>query len=215
MTAAATYINPNTIDQVTVDHIEGSGSANRAFGISWKSRYWLAISTDTGNSRLIYVKARNLSKFPDAWTVFDNIPIGALAKDKENTLYAGSSSTGVFYRLDYGTNDNGTATDFYYETPDLTMGENWYDKDIQFALVEGEKVSGSSITISRSVDQGTTWKDSIVDTGGTGIYRKVVEGITENTTRKAYRFRFRSNSLDKPFTFNAFSVRYKMTDKYK
>mgnify|MGYP001579720956 CR=1 FL=1 len=56
--SVSSFTNTTNIDNVAINHIEGSGSKNRPFATEWNNEYWLSIATETvGNFSIQYVKA--------------------------------------------------------------------------------------------------------------------------------------------------------------
>ena len=208
-------ITPSNIDNVTIGHIEGAGSVNRAFGIDWKNRYWLFVATETsGDFSLGYIKARITNPRPDAFVLFDGINIRSLAKDRTNTLYAGAASTGTVYRLDYGTNDNGQIIVPVYESPGLTFGETYKDKVVQMMLLEGQKETGATLKLGISAD-GASYTERTVSIDGSGRYTTVLKGLTPNNRGETIQFRIKNDQLDKGLTLENMTPVYTVEERLK
>lgn len=214
---SVSYVSSAAIDQVTIDHIEGQGSFQRAFATDWNNEYWLTISTDfSSNFRLQYIKSWITNPNPNAWNVMGGMNIGGIWKDSNNTLYGGSSSTGTVFRLDYGTNDNGTAIDAFYETPQMTLmgqmfgttGGNWMKKQISELWVDANSENGNTLRLGTSVDGGS-FSDLAFDLSGTGRTLKV--NYTLNSYAKYFRWRFANSQLDHNLGLNSFAVVYQAT----
>lgn len=202
------YTTPE-IELVSIEHLEGQGSTSRAVGISWKNRYWLAVSTETTSiATLIYVKSKITNDPPDAWTVLEGIPIRSMAIFNNN-LYGGDSSSGKIYRLDYGTNYNGTAIDSIYETTDLVLGSNFTDKTLKEILIDAEKESGSSMLVGISIERGAYY-DKTISLNGSGRLLTSINDVKAGgrSYGKWYRFRIRHNTLDTGFQFNGMGLYY-------
>jgi len=198
----------SNIDYLTINHVEGAGSFSRAFGIDWKNRYWLATSTDGGNIfSLIYVKSKVTNENPNAFMPIEGINIRSFAKDG-NVLYGGSSSTGSVYRLDYGTNFDGAAIPFIYETPDMILGSNFTSKNIQSYLLDADKGSALTLNVGSSIDFGS-FSNKSIPLIGSGRSLNSIKGVT--APAKTLRIRLSHSLLDQPFVINNLSVLYSPT----
>lgn len=197
----------SNIDNVTIDHIEGQSSKDRAFAVTWKNRYWLAIATETsGNFSIIYVKTKKSNPNPNAWMPYQNINIRSFTKDGADTLYGGAASTGVFYRLDYGTNDNGAATDALYDVPDLNLGDPFRaSKLVEFEL-DIDRKPGGSLIIGASKDFGSYSTKTFSFDGTNGTANMPV--IFDNIYGKVMSFRIQHNQLDVPMSVNNLGIYY-------
>ena len=207
--SVSTFTSISSIDNVEITHIEGSSSRNRAFGTSWKNRYLLATTTNTTtNLKLIYMKARIANEYPDAWMPLEGINIGCFAQSN-NIFYAGSSSTGTFYRLDHGTNFGGTAIPFIYHTPDMILGANYSSKSILKYLLDADKDSGLVLNVASSIDKGA-FTNKAISFDGTGRKLYVVKGVT--APAKTLRISIYHSMLDKIFSINNLAVLFQPSD---
>lgn len=205
--SVSSFTSVPNIDNVSISHIEGASSINRAFAINWKNRYWLATSTAGDTLSLLYVKSIITNPQPNAWMPIEGINIRCLAKYND-VLYAGSSSTGSVLRLDFGTNFNGSAIPFIYDTPDMILGSNYTSKDIQSYLLDADKDSGLTLTVGSSIDKGT-FSNKSVSMDGSGRKLYVVKGVTNPC--KTLRVRLSHSLLDKRFSVNDLSILYSPT----
>ena len=208
MVSASTQNHVN-VDNVSIDHIEGAGSANRPFGIEWNNRWWVEVATDTsGKFSKIYVKSRITNKNPYAWMPIEGINIRSFAKDGSRTLYGGAASTGVVYRLDYGTNFDGQAINPVYETPDIYMGAPFDEKSLWEYLLIADKESGNNLTLGFSIDGGA-FTDTTISLDGSGRLIKTIQNVTG--IGKYFRWRFANNQTDKRLSVTNFAVTYRPT----
>ena len=151
------------------------------------------------------IKSQITNKNPDAWMPVLGINIRSLAKNKEDTLYAGSSSSGVFYRLDYGDNFNGTAISLVYETPDIWFDSLFKEKTLFEYYLTAEENSGSSFNLGLSKDGGA-FTDTSISLSGSGLLNRSIFNVSGKA--KYFRWRFSHNGYDEPFTVHNFAVRY-------
>ena len=203
-------IRPN-VTNVTFNYAEGAGSNTRSFGIRWKGRWWIGVSTEaTGNFPLFYVKAKATNSYKDAFTTLDGMNLRSLWKDGENVLYAGGSTSPYIYRLDYGQNHNGAAIDAYYETPDLPLGRPFFEKTFSAWMIDVDKESGASLLLGTSIDAGSFTEQSISITGSGRLIRQIPQN-TVNSTRNfgnTFKIRARNNEKDKSISVNALGLIY-------
>lgn len=202
--------NPSNIDSVSIGHIEGSGSKNRAFAAAWKNRYWLSVATETsGKFSVLYVKSRITNSNPDAWMPIEGINIRSMCKDGSDVFYAGAASTGVFYRMDYGTSFDGKVIEAIYETPDLYMDDPFYEKSFLEYFLIADKESGANLKLGVSVDGGA-FSDRTISLDGSGRLVKSISNV-RNVSGKYIRFRFKNDQLDKALSFLNFGAYYEPT----
>lgn len=205
ITSVSSFTNISNIDQVLISHVEGAGSLNRAFGIGWKNRYWLATSTITDNTlSLIYVKSKITNENPNSWMPIEGINIRSLAQNN-GILYAGSSSTGSVYRLDYGSDFDGSAIRFCYDTPDMPLKDYFASKNIQNYLLDADKDISLSLSVGTSIDMGAFNFRTIPLTGSTRSLT-VIKGVTSPI--KTLRIRLTHSILDNKFSVNNLTVNY-------
>lgn len=212
-----TMVNTQTppfIDNVDISHIEGSASRDRPFAIDWKNEYWLSVATETtGRFSIQYVKSLITNPNPIAWQPYQGMNIRSFCKDGVNTLYGGSATSGAFYRLDYGTNDNGVAIDGFYETPTLALsgaiggagGGNWMDKRIDELWFDSAQENGNTTKLGASINNGA-FIDTNIPLDGTVSILKVL--YNNNKFAKDYALRVRNNQLDKGIFVNNLAVIY-------
>ena len=198
------------IDSVSVKHNEGGATDSSPRAIEWKKRYLLMVSTKTdGTSTIIYVKSKITNQNPNAWMkyTFTNDYFKSIVKFNDN-LYLGSGSTGTVYRFDYGTNDDGDAINWFYDTPETTMDNIFFKKEQYEYFVDCDQTNGANLMIQTTVD-GSSVTSKTVDLSGSGRLIKSVKNVPK--IGKYFRYRFYNYDLDKDITFNSFAVRYQMT----
>ena len=195
---------------MSINHVRGAGSSNRPFAISWFNEYWLSIATETsGNFSIQYVKSWVTNKNPNAWNPLYGINIRSLFRDGTSTLYGGSASSGTFYRLDFGTNDDGQAIDAHYDTPSLTFGNDFNDKTLLQISVDADREAGGNLQVGYSTGSSVFNFDT-VSLDGTGGLVKTLQKY--NKTANEFQFRVRNNQLDKGLNFNTLGLTYVPTE---
>lgn len=193
------YQSTPSVENVEISHLEGTGSVNRTFGISWKNRYWLCVTTDSNSgTKLIYVKSLITNENPNAWMPIEGINILSFARTP-TTLYGGSASSGTVYRLDYGTNFDGRPIPFYYDAPDLVFGNNYFRKSRYGYLLDADRDSGLMLNVDSSIDFGV-FTNRTVTLDGSGRELNYIKGLTDSFN--TLRVRLWHNQLDKRFSIN-------------
>lgn len=218
MTAISTAASP-TINNVFVNYNEGGTGDQNPIGIEWKKRYWLAVTTTPGSTNtIIYVKSKNTFQNPMSWTKFTGINIKSMAKFGSN-FYAGSSTAGIIFQLDAGTNDNGSPVNWFYETPDLSLSAPGGHGDPidylikqQYSFLVDVDVSQSGFNLSLdSQSNGNGYKNTlkIPLTLSRQVLQVKLNPSGPASLGKWFRYKFSNSDLDVPITFNGFGVLFK------
>lgn len=203
-----------SIDNVVISHVEGSGSRDRPFAIDWKNEYWLSIATETtGMFSIQYVKGLITGSNPIAWQPYQGMNIRSFCKDGTNTLYGGSASSGTFYRLDYGTNDNGQTIDGFYETPRLILKGalfgglegNWMEEQITELWMDADAEDANTLNYGLSIADGS-YVENPIDLSGNSRILKVL--YNQSKFAKYFSLRARNNQLDKGLGVNGMAILY-------
>jgi hypothetical protein len=206
---AVSTITPSNIDNVTIDHVEGAGALERPFAIDWGNRLWVGVSTESsGNFSKIFVKSIITNRNPEAWMPIEGINVKCFAKDGERTLYAGSASTGIVYRLDYGTNFDGRPIDSLYETPESWFGDPFVEKNLFDYVLFADKESGNFLTLGTSFN-GSEYTDESVSLDGTGRAIKVIN--KPQLHGHYFKWRFKNSQLDKKLNITNFGATNEVT----
>lgn len=206
-TMTAVVFSTTNIDSVTIGRNEGGASDSQPFGIAWKNRYWLAVTTQAASTTpILFVKSRITNANPNAWMRFDGINIKSIAI-YNGQLYGGSSTDGSIYLLDYGTNDNGAAISWLYKTPDLFFEQPFFEKDMKEVLVSAQK-DNQTMYVDYAVDGGTNTILSVTLTGNGGRILKSLYGV--NKKGKYFNFTARGATLDKPVEFHSLGLIYNL-----
>lgn len=210
--ATITSISTTTfpqIDNVLIEHVEGQGAVNRAFGLEWRNRYWLFVSTgQNATLSLLLMKSRITNKNPDAWMPIEGINIRSIAKDNANALYGGASTMPWFYRLDYGTNYNGTPINSIYRTSEIFMDNPFNEKSLfEYYLVADQQAS-KTLWVRTYID-GSNKFTRTISLNGSGRTNRVIQNVIGKG--KFFSWEFTNNELDKGLGLTNFAVNYTPT----
>ncbi len=209
MTASAIG-SPVQIDYVSIAHNEGGVLDSRPIAESWQNRYWVFVSTlTTGNTTIGYVKSKITNSNPNAWMPLNGINIKSIL-NSDDVFYAGSSTAPIVFRLDYGTDFNGSPIVGVYDTPDIVFDNFFFKKDLMKFLIDIEKESGATLKIATSYNGGDFTEQS-VSIDGTGRLLTNLNAVNKNGYY--FRFRIKNDDLDKDLRLNNFGVVYKNSER--
>jgi len=210
ITSVSSFTNTTNVDNVEIVHVEGEGALNRPFATKWKGNYWLFVSTSADTISSYGLKKSLLSnKNPDAWMPISGINIRSILNASDSVLYAGSSSSGTFYRLDFGNSFNGSAIISVYETPDWFGDSLFREKTLLEYYLTAEKGSSSSFKFGLSIDGGD-FTDTSVSLNGSGRLNRNIANVSGKG--KYFRWRIKHDVYDEPFEFYNFGVVTKPSD---
>lgn len=202
------------IDSVFVNHNEGGVSDTFPKSVEWKKRFMMLCSTEaSGTVSTIWVKSKITNSKPNAWTkfTFQNDYFRSIFKFNDN-LYLGSGSSGKIYRFDYGTNDNGSPIEFYYETPEVSMDKMWFKKNQYEYLIEADQVQDATLVIRTAVENTDFSTNTInVDLSGTGTLVKSLKSPYLPKIGRSFTYGLYNNELDKSMRIHTFGIFYQDT----
>jgi hypothetical protein len=215
MTAISTTIaNQMYINNVVINHNEGGSTDTIPRSVEWKKRFLMLCSTEpTGTVSTIWVKSKITNSKPNAWTkfTFANDYFRSIFKFNDN-LYLGSGSSGKIYRFDYGTNDNGSPIEFYYETPEVSMDKIWFKKNQLEYLIEADQVSNATLVIKTAVEDNDFSTNTVnVDLNGDGTLIKSIKSTYIPKIGRSFTYGLQNNELDKSMRIHTFGVFYQDT----
>jgi hypothetical protein len=193
---AATITGTNAnIDNVQIIYQTGGSADVNPFGISWKNRYYLCVTTTSdGNTSLIYVKSRGGTKNPYGWSVLEGINTKTFLATSD-IWYAGASTSGLIMRLDYGTNYNGSPITQIYKTNENNYKSPFLNKRILEYGIDCDEVASSTFTLSTSIDRGN-YSDQQINNSGTG---RMIRRLSYPSSKgNSFQWKFTNNQLDKP-----------------
>lgn len=106
------------LQDVQISWNSGGNNTQKIYSWAWKNALWLSASSGTATTNNIVI---HKTKLPlDAFTLHD-LKIGPMTTYNDN-FYAGASSHSAIYRMDTGTNDNGAAISWFWESKDENFG---------------------------------------------------------------------------------------------
>lgn len=208
---AATFTTTNilnnpALDYVSIKYNQGGASDSAPFSFSWKNNFYIVVTTETNSVRsVIYKKAKITHSSPDAWMLLQGLNIKSFVIGDSDSIYGGSSSTGTIYRIEYGTNFDGAAIPFYYETPDMFFGSNYFEKTLHEYVLDYERNSNATLSIGTSLNGGA-FSNRMISIDGSGRSLKSLYNIDKYG--KFFRFNFQNNEIDKRIKIHGFGAIY-------
>lgn len=200
---------PNYLTNVIANYNLSGSNIDKAYATQWDNRYWLSVTTDASlGSRIIYVKAKDTNPIPDAFVKFEGLNVTSFAEFND-FLYAGGKSTDSIKQLDVGDQDNNQAITSYYETPELTLGNNYFKKNILSVMVDIDEQTSSTLDIQTS-DDGA---DFVSSTRALTTDTRQIISVNNVGGRPAryYKVRIENSDISKDMKLNGIAVIYKPT----
>ena len=190
LTATADNISSPYLDSVIINYIQGDGSAQSIYSYARNGNLYVSASTGTdGFNNIVFVK----SKSPlNSWTLYD-WKVGPMVTFNDR-FYAGSSVDSKVYRMNYGTNDNGSAIPWYWQSRDETYGLPNIRKYLMEINLDYRKGTETALTAGYSRDEGSTYTSRSVSASGTGRGTSRLFMAGSNSTD--YRFKVSGSTLD-------------------
>ena len=193
------YLSPR-VDDVTINYVQGGSQSQTIFGSSWENRYWVSASSGANsNNNLVMVSSKH-----DVESVVPyDLKIGPMVKWNDN-FYAGASTHSAVYRLDNGTNDNGRAIPWYWNSRDEIWELPYNRKRLQEIIVDFRKGSANSVDIGYQRNDQTSFTSRSVDMSGSGLGTKRL--FFDGGYGQSFRFRVSDNTLDQTAEINGLGV---------
>lgn len=182
------------LDDVTVTYTQGGTAANSIHLAGWRNRPWISASSGTATTNnIVLVKSR----LPlNSWMPYD-LQIGPMVQFNDN-FYAGASTHSAIYRLDYGTNDDGRAINWLWETRDEMWGLPNNKKYLLEMGADFKKGTATNAKLGFSKDYGTTYTDRTINMNGSG--RGSTKQNINGGMSFSYRFRIFDSTKDETAT---------------
>ena len=118
LTPSSDASETHRVDDVTLSWNSGGANTQKIHAASWKNALWVSASSGTASSNNVVF--RRAAPPVNSWTLYD-LNIGPMAQFND-VFYAAASTHSAIYRMDYGTNDNGAAIAWHWESKDENFG---------------------------------------------------------------------------------------------
>lgn len=184
------YLNSPSVDSIIINYLQGDGSSQSIYSYARNGNLYVSASTGTdGFNNIVFVK----SKMPlNSWTLYD-WHVGPMVTFNDR-FYAGSSVDSKIHRMNYGTNDNGSAIPWYWESREETYNLPNIRKYLMEINLDFRKGTESALTAGYSRDGGSTYTTKSLSAVGSGRGTGRLFMAGSNSTD--YRFKVSGSTLD-------------------
>ena len=165
LTAPSSLAATPELQDVQVAWNSGGANTQKMYAYGWKNSLSLALTIGTATTNNLTL---NRARAPlDAWTL-TNLQIGPMTTFNDN-FYAGASTHSAVYRLDNGTNDDGTAINWFWESRDEMWGAPYNKKRLVEITADFKKDTATNAQIGYSSDSGASFSSRTVNMNGSGF----------------------------------------------
>lgn len=199
------------VDSMTVNWIVATGSGvntlQNVASFVWNNRYWLSAATiGADQNDIIIVRGKSTFGSP-----FHKKDFAILSFCRfQDTFIAGASDGPSIYRMEYGYSKNGSAMDSYFETADFS--DHDFIQKVKEIIVNLDRSGPYNLSVGYSTDGGLTWTDTTIDlTRISGQNLSFTKKLNISIMQDKFRFRFRINAADQPFSIDSARVYYRIT----
>lgn len=179
------------VQNITVNTIRGTGSSQAVYSFSMNGNLYISASTGTvaTSNNIVFVRSR----LPlDSWTLYD-WRVGPMVEFNDR-FYASHASLSNIYRMNFGTNDNGDAISWFWESRDEIYDLPNTRKYLMELGLEFRKGTETALTAGYSRDGGTTYTTK--STSASGFGRGTARLFMSGSNSLDYRFRVSGSTLD-------------------
>ncbi len=190
-----------------IGSLSGVNTLQNVASFVWLNRYWLSAAKIGANQNDTLI-VRGKSTYGNPWHKKD-FSILSFARFQDYFI-AGSSVDGSIYRMEYGYSKNGDALDSFFETGDFS--KSGFLMKLLELIVNLDRSGPYSLSVGISIDGGITYTEKLIDltratsTTNLGFTKKVIAG---NVMADKFRLRFRTNSIDCPFSIDEITAFYR------
>lgn len=195
VTLASNTDNTNSprLDDVQIAWNNGGANTQKIHAFGWKNALWVNASSGTASSNNVVL--RRAPNPLDSWTIYD-LNIGPMATFND-VFYAGASTHSAIYRMDFGTNDDGAAINWHWESKDENFGLPNNAKKLPEMNADYRNDAACNIRMGYVEDENVTYcvgnfPSTTALSGGVGSRRLNFSGGPAYT----YRFKVCDNTLD-------------------
>ena len=190
MTAPSTLDATPELQNITVNTVRGTGSSQAVYSFSKDGNLYIAAATGTATTNnIVFVKSRAPL---DSWTLYD-WQVGPMTEFNDR-FYAGASTHSAIHRMNYGTNDNGKAISWYWESRDDTYERPNIRKYLMEMTLDYRKGTETALTAGYSRDGGSSYTTKSVSAAGSG--RGTARLFVAGSNSLDYRFKVSGSTLD-------------------
>ncbi len=124
------------------------------------------------------------------------------------SIWSGDYSARIF-QMDAGTNDNGSAIDFYFDTPHIQLQSPFFLKRLEQVHIAGGVQSSGTLAVDVYLDFSSSISRTLVYDMSNAKFKSGI-AISLGVMCKAVRFRLRNNVLDVPVHIDSIGLSYQI-----
>lgn len=117
LTSSSDLTNSPKVDDIQIAWNSGGNNTQKIHAYGWRNSLWVSASSGSSTTNNIVFQK---SRLPGVVWMPHSLNIGPMATYND-AFYAAASTHSAIYRMDYGTNDDGAAIVWHWESKD----ENW------------------------------------------------------------------------------------------
>jgi hypothetical protein len=190
LTAVSSLDATPELQNITVNTVRGNGSAQAVYSFSFGGNLYITAATGTATTNnIVFVKSR---KPMESWTLYD-WQVGPMTEFNDH-FYAGASTHSAISRMNYGTNDNGKAISWFWESREDTYERPNIRKYLMEIALDFRKGTESALTAGYSRDGGYSYTSKSASAVGTG--RGTARFFMAGSNSLDYRFKVSGSTLD-------------------
>lgn len=190
-----------------------SGQRGSACAGRLNTQYWLAIDSGSDNlPDVVYV----LDYVYGVWGYYTNKKENVFLTRRDGTLLSGGSDTDVIRKHNDTDNDNGSAIDMIWDSPDFDFDDWVAVKTALDIMVSAYPISGKTLTVTHLVDgvaSATTISMSLTASGTQDkVYLRKRHQPSASYGRFV-RYRFSNNETSAPIQVFAYSIAGNLSER--
>lgn len=189
----------------TIDSIAYTTKQLAAAG-KLRSQYWLAVDTDADNlNDTVYV----LDYVYGVWGKYTNKKEHCFYRKQDGSLISGGSDTDVVRLHDNTDNDNGSAVNMIWDTPEYHLSDFTRVKQLHDIMAAAEPIANKAVTITtiiNGVTQGTTITWTLTASGSEDKIFLKGRHLPATSYGQFVKIRFSNNETDARIKLYTYSI---------
>jgi hypothetical protein len=115
--------------------------------------------------------------------------------------------TAQIFQNDTGTSDNGSAIDFYFDTPKMALGLPFHWKAIQQVFISGDVQSSGTLSVDIYLDNSSSISQTLSFDMSSAQFKSGLS-VSCGLRAKMFRMRLRNSALDVPVQIDSIGIGY-------
>jgi len=181
---------PLQIEDVTFNFLTGELADAPIYAAFHKNRFWISGATGTSTTNNV---ALVKSRYPSNALVKFDLKVNDFAHFNDN-FYASASTHSAIYRMDFGTNDNGDAIDWYWTSKEFDFGNPYTKKNLKEIIIDHRSSDAANMKVGYKRDGDSSFTEATANLSSTG--RETSRLFINGGLSHGFRFRVRDSALD-------------------